>query len=161
MSAFSVILSACLPRGQDWHFYGGANVGYLLSVPPGYTHEKDDEEGVYFGYADSTPWGHFWVQTYDSNGIKNCSSHVTGTSQTWKIPERGAETVWGKVDYFDVYWTRDFPNATPPVCTVPKNGAGYALCSEKDGKVVIVCISQRHDNEELAKQVFETFRWIK
>ena len=35
----------------------------------------------------------------------------------------------------------------------------YALCSEKDGKTVVICISQMKDDPELAKQIFETFKW--
>jgi hypothetical protein len=37
--------------------------------------------------------------------------------------------------------------------------AVYALCSEKDGKTVVICISQMTDNREQAKEIFETFRW--
>ncbi len=37
----------------------------------------------------------------------------------------------------------------------------YALCSHKDGKTVVICISQMTQNEPLAKQIFDTFRWTK
>jgi hypothetical protein len=39
--------------------------------------------------------------------------------------------------------------------------SAYAMCSEKDGKTVVICISQMKDDPEMAKQIFETFRWTK
>jgi hypothetical protein len=38
--------------------------------------------------------------------------------------------------------------------------AAYALCSEKDGKTVVICISQMQDDPKLAQEIFETFRWV-
>jgi hypothetical protein len=38
-------------------------------------------------------------------------------------------------------------------------GSAYALCSGKDGKTVVICISQVTDNPDLARRIFETFRW--
>ncbi|MDD4319841.1 MAG: hypothetical protein PHW10_05990 [Candidatus Peribacteraceae bacterium] len=46
-----------------------------------------------------------------------------------------------------------------PYCRPFDGGAGYALCSEKDGKTVLICVTQVIDNPDLAKQIFETFRW--
>lgn len=37
--------------------------------------------------------------------------------------------------------------------------SAYALCSEKNGKTVVICISQVTDDPDLAEQIFETFRW--
>jgi hypothetical protein len=37
--------------------------------------------------------------------------------------------------------------------------SAYAMCSEKDGKTVVICISQMKDDPEMAKDIFETFRW--
>jgi hypothetical protein len=49
-----------------------------------------------------------------------------------------------------------------PICRPGSgNGSAYALCSEKDGKTVLICISQVTDNPDLAKQIFETFRWLR
>lgn len=39
--------------------------------------------------------------------------------------------------------------------------AAFALCSEGNGKTVLVCITQMTDNPDLAKEIFETFRWTK
>jgi len=39
--------------------------------------------------------------------------------------------------------------------------SAYALCSEKDGKRVVVCIQQMTDNPKLAEEIFSTFRWAK
>ncbi len=37
--------------------------------------------------------------------------------------------------------------------------SAYALCSEKDGKTVVICVSQVTDDPDLARSIFETFRW--
>jgi hypothetical protein len=37
--------------------------------------------------------------------------------------------------------------------------SAYALCSEKNGKTIVICVSQVTDNPDFAKQIFETFRW--
>jgi hypothetical protein len=37
--------------------------------------------------------------------------------------------------------------------------SAYAFCAEKDGKAVAICIQQMTDNEAMAKEIFETFRW--
>jgi len=41
----------------------------------------------------------------------------------------------------------------------PNQFSAYALCSEKDGKRVVVCIQQMTDNPKLAEEIFSTFRW--
>lgn len=38
--------------------------------------------------------------------------------------------------------------------------SAYVMCSEKEEKSVLICISQIKDNEPLAKQIFETFQWL-
>lgn len=67
---------------------------------------------------------------------------------------------WGKVDFFEIYGM-DYELNKEPLCHPKsgKDGAAYALCSEKDGKTVLICVSQVTDNPELARQIFETFRW--
>ena len=78
------------------------------------------------------------------------------------LTETNGKAEWGKVDYWDRFYTGDFPNMQEPLCRYPvdEGAAGYALCSEKDGKTVIICISQMKDDPDLAKEIFETFRWV-
>ena len=37
--------------------------------------------------------------------------------------------------------------------------SAYAFCADKNGKAVTICIQQMTDDEEMAKQIFESFRW--
>jgi len=37
--------------------------------------------------------------------------------------------------------------------------SAYAFCAERDGKAVAICVQQMTDDEALAKQIFESFRW--
>ena len=37
--------------------------------------------------------------------------------------------------------------------------SAYAFCAEKNGKAVAICIQQMTDDEAMAKQIFESFRW--
>ncbi len=84
-------------------------------------------------------------------------------------------TIWGRVDAYDSYQP-SFPEEETPFCRPPilewdgdmetgieriSNYAAYALCSEKDGKRVLICISQMTDNLQLAEGIFRTFRWTK
>jgi hypothetical protein len=38
-------------------------------------------------------------------------------------------------------------------------GAKYALCADKGDKTVVICISQMKEDPEMAKEIFESFRW--
>lgn len=92
-----------------------------------------------------------------------CSPSLTGASHMTPLPKANGKTEWGKVDYWDLFYTGDFPNMQEPLCRPPveKGAAAYALCSEKDGKTVVICISQMQDDPVLAKEIFETFRWVR
>lgn len=37
--------------------------------------------------------------------------------------------------------------------------SAYAFCAEKDGKAVAICIQQMTDDEDMAREIFESFRW--
>jgi hypothetical protein len=37
--------------------------------------------------------------------------------------------------------------------------SAYAFCAEKDGRAVAICIQQMTDDEQQAKEIFESFRW--
>ncbi|MDD4286870.1 MAG: hypothetical protein PHN33_00790 [Candidatus Peribacteraceae bacterium] len=113
------------------------------------------------------------IELYHSNSSP-CSPDITGASETKELPTPNGKTTWGKVDAFDRP-NPDFPPGTQPLCRPPilkwdydeakggvlrlSNDAAYVLCSEKDGKRVLICISQITDNPALAEQIFMTFRW--
>lgn len=96
-----------------------------------------------------------------------CSPSLTGTSQIESLASANAKATWGRVNYEDGYggegWQYPY-DIKEVVCKIegtPPPTSAYALCSEKDGKTVVICISQMTDNPEQAKQIFETFRWTK
>lgn len=106
------------------------------------------------------------IQVY-SDLSDTCSPSLMGTSQITNLVDVNPKATWGRVDAWDY---SDGEGWEPPyelgdvLCNYPtgiESAAGYALCSEKNGKTVVVCISQITKNEELAKQIFETFRWTK
>jgi len=90
----------------------------------------------------------------------SCSPSLIGASKTQSLPGTNGSTTWGKVDFFDI-WKGDYAPGEQPRCRPMggENGAGYAFCSEKDGKTVLICISQVTDNPKLAEEIFGTFRW--
>ena len=45
--------------------------------------------------------------------------------------------------------------------TAAKRAGAYVLCSQKDGKQVLICVSEITDNPQLAEQIFSTFKWLK
>ncbi len=85
-----------------------------------------------------------------------CSPSFTGVSK-----EESINTIsWGKVDYWDLYAPMfDFPNMVEPLCLPPEQGVAYAMCSQKDGKTVVVCLSQMTNDPKQAEEIFSTFRW--
>lgn len=98
----------------------------------------------------------------DIYSINNCSPSLTGASQTENIEGTNGNSIWGKVDVWENFGEGDIPDWENVVCKkdgIPPPSEVYALCSEKDGKRVLICISQMTDNPGLAEEMFRTFRW--
>ena len=88
-----------------------------------------------------------------------CTPSLTGVSQSSSLPTANGTATAGRVDFWEMYPMGDFPDMLEPICRPPVTGAAYALCSEKDGKTVVICVSQVTDDPDLARSIFETFRW--
>ena len=96
----------------------------------------------------------------------NCSPTTLGVSKPKDVSAADTKTLWGKVDFWKIYGGAqgyidyDGPH---PLCHEgnSENGAAYAFCSEKDGKTVLICISQVSDNPNIANQIFDSFKWTK
>lgn len=83
----------------------------------------------------------------------NCD--LLGASNTRSI----ASGVWGLIDFWsNREHVMDLQNEYP-VCRPPSSGIAYAFCAEKDGKAVAICIQQMTDDEDIARKIFESFRW--
>jgi hypothetical protein len=66
---------------------------------------------------------------------------------------------WGRVDFWDNRYDGMDIQDEYPFCRPPSKGNAYAFCAEKGGKAVAICIQQMTDDEAMAKQIFESFRW--
>lgn len=107
-----------------------------------------------------------------SNGIPTSSDqflYADITSYTsCPLTERHMPTVnqthngkWGKVVF--VHTWDPLPGENDVFCRnleLPQKSSAYAFCAEKDGKAVAICIQQMTDDEEMARMIFESFRWI-
>lgn len=90
-----------------------------------------------------------------------CSPSLTGVSKPTNI---GEESEWGKVDAWEIAKRGGRPfNFTTVLCQegAPKPTSQYAFCSEKNGKTVVICLSQMTDDPKMAEEIFNTFRWVK
>lgn len=184
--------------------------GYVLRVP--------DElliwgSGKFFSTVQPPKPGQYPIYTLKSGDSDMqvltliqapCTPSLTGASQTQQLTDSGADTSWGRVDFWDidnVFYHRgiaDLPSISPlcpppipsndddrlsPSCggKVPRDEAeeegacgqwrrdyelehglysAYALCSERDGKTVVICLSQMTDDPKMAEEIFSTFRWM-
>ncbi len=91
-----------------------------------------------------------------------CSTSLTGASALTLLSLSKGRAEWGRVDHFENEKMGEFETEEQkPICRPPTNegAAGYALCSEHNGKTVVICINQMKDDPAMAKQIFETFRW--
>jgi hypothetical protein len=94
-----------------------------------------------------------------SNKVSNCSKETIGISKI-KYKEED-NVIWGRVDAWDGQGIEGWEpsmDLSKVVCK-PSATVTFALCAEKNGKTVVVCINQMTDNPDQAKQIFETFRW--
>ncbi|HQX49436.1 MAG TPA: hypothetical protein PLR25_05985 [Planctomycetaceae bacterium] len=114
------------------------------------------------------------------SAASRCVPDLTGASQVTKLTKSNAKTVWGRVDFYDTFPFNFGPepfckpanievntcgeagteNCSLPASQLTKSSA-YILCSEHDDHSVLICISEVASNATLAKQIFETFRWLK
>jgi hypothetical protein len=90
------------------------------------------------------------------NNEPSCNEEIIGISKTEDLFSEDTEATWGKVTFTGYDYPPNFIKCTS---IFGDNAAAYALCSQKNEKTVIICISQATDNPTLAKEIFETFRW--
>jgi hypothetical protein len=115
----------------------------------------------------------FSVHIYPSLSSE-CTPSLTGASEMQPLPGTGGDTQWGRFSDTDMTFGGGYPNALcrPPMTNSPKcsknkepfifcddGSRTYALCSEKDGKTVVICLSQMTDDPAMAEEIFSTFRW--
>jgi hypothetical protein len=121
----------------------------------------DGQSIAYWNYEDSTALR----KPEDISIIADkpsdlCSIAITGASKMTELTGINGKAEWGKADLQELEKQEGY---IAPFNTenVKCGGAPhvYALCSRKNDRTVVICINQQQDNPELAKQIFETFRW--
>lgn len=110
----------------------------------------------------------FYVNIYAPANLP-CEPGYIGNSKVNKFEKDNEKSIWAKMEMLSTY---DRPPSSlcainAPDCTQRElfegtcktKTATYAFCSVKEDKEVAICIQQMTDNQELAKQIFESFRW--
>ncbi len=182
------MLLACndIQKSSSLFRYTNNLFSYSIDIPKSIWIEGKSATGaqIFFGNIpfskENTKGDEADVLIYGSN--TNCSS--LGASKT-EVVSLGS---WGRVDFWEkngAYYVDPEPFCEPPIIYVDFCGeagvnteedkkeyseciarranrlpvAAYAFCAEKDGKAVAICIQQMTDNEEMAREIFESFRW--
>lgn len=104
-----------------------------------------------------------------------CSSNLTGASDMQPKPDMGGDTQWGRFTDSDMtvgggypdsicfgstYVSEECASHKEPFQFCDSGSRNYALCSEKDGKTVVICLKQAKDDPKQVEEIFKTFRWI-
>ncbi len=170
----ALLLSACTQnlKTADSHakLLELGDLNYSIQIPNvPYVKKLDDGNVAATSQPDDPMTLKDWrIEIFEKDVPTSCSSSITGASEMAPIQGASKGTVWGKVDYWDRFNSDKGGHGVGGgidgrvVCTnygIPIYPAIYGLCSEKDGKTVVICINQMTDNEPLAKSIFETFRW--
>ena len=160
------LLGACTPSSapsldnKDISQRYASPLGYEIDVPSGYSYAENapNNDYFYFGYSIDSPISIRTIELHEI-GIP-CTPSLIGVSQPSPLTDANGKAEWGRVTYWDRFpHDVGFSEPEPHCRPASGNGNAYALCSEKNGKTVVICISQVTDDPALAKQIFETFRW--
>ncbi|MDD4628949.1 MAG: hypothetical protein PHE68_06230 [Candidatus Peribacteraceae bacterium] len=169
-----LILTGCVALAPEepiipigWTKVGTSELG--LAVPPLIQEKihRPDDSWAYITYDKSTTKrqsNDFSIEVFSPAAIDKCDD--LGVSKPIINEKRNNDVlVWGEVDFRFSKWPDDPDMRIPeerngvPCYPVKPATAAYVLCSEKNSKRVLICISQVTDNPELAEQIFNTFRW--
>ena len=133
---------------------------YSVSAPPNFSYAEraPSDKYFYFGYPDTNPTGLRSVEIYDFSGCPDL-----GISQPEFSTLQNAS--WGRIDAWDTSNNPGFETSDElwdsPCKNIgyPEGHTIYGFCAEKNGKAVAICVQQMTDNEQQAKEIFESFRW--
>jgi hypothetical protein len=173
------LFSGCVSSNSQvaWGSYQNTTYEYSISIPerayiPGKDKTKDQ---IFFGILDSQlrdPSEKFMIFLYAMRcefGITNCNaSHLPQGLNYFQISCK--ETIKNSTvieDTENTYTvTGEFPGypCSTHACDTSIYGmeqykGRYLLCSEHDGKTVVVEINQVTPDPEMAEKIFSTFKW--
>lgn len=166
ITAITVVLSACGASGtkiettseiSEWpHFSLQVNDNFQERIV------RDDESIALTTYDTSTAerkQDDFSIWIFPK--AQSCTSLGIDEIQSANIDSDEAQ--WGKVKDYDMYDDLLDPDCRimPTEKGIKPKGTAYAFCAEKNNKMVIICIKQMTDDEAMAKEIFESFRWTK
>jgi hypothetical protein len=169
---------------KDWFKYSNTLLNYSIDIPARiFIPNKDpnrDQVGFgnirYTGIGKVSSGSELNIILFGRNPVA-CTPFALGVSDLQEREVEGTKVWTGRVDAFDSwgYATYEVDYEDPPPCMPPVESyrplpggdwaeridgtQAYALCSEKDGKRVVVCVQQMTDNPKLAEEIFSTFRW--
>jgi hypothetical protein len=178
----SLLLTACnlqivnndIPK--DFFEYSSPE-NYILGVPNDFAFSEyaPSRNYYYFGYPKGNIRELTTIEIYSN--FSSCTPFGLGVSDLKEREVEGTKVWTGLVDGYDVGIMYDYAGHQVPPCVPPDLGfrvtpgdygdgmersdasAAYALCSEKDGKRVVVCVQQMMDDPEMAEAIFSTFKW--
>jgi len=161
-----ILLTGCFNHNQrhtttlikdGWGVYFNEEFQYEIGVPPTIYIANKKRVGERIVFGNIHPFnnkGHEFDLDIYGGTANNCQS--IGVRLGRYNMENGQLNVTGKVDYpLDYSSTPIVPDCRP----YRPSTASYILCSEKDGKQAVICVTQVTDNPNLAEEIFSTFRW--
>lgn len=159
---------ASTPQVQgNWESFCDETMGYCLGAPPEFFGTNAWRESIGSGgyplahiSSNSFPLnqsGSMLIEVLHPSQPAACRKKMGVMNPQTRTQDR-AKVLQGRIDFFEIFG-HDYERENEPYCRAYEGGAGYALCSEKDGKMVLICISQVTDNPQLAEEIFRTFRW--
>lgn len=93
-----------------------------------------------------------------------CSRDITGSSNLRELVGQD-NIVWGEVDIWKEIGFEGFDDyaALASVKCYRDDFSDhefiYTMCSQKDERTVVICITQQKNNPQLAEEIFRTFKW--
>jgi hypothetical protein len=167
----TIFLVGCMPNssgsntvadGIGLKEYCPKNEHYCLSVPSNFDKLIGENNlSVYTTPLDTPLEKTVVIQPFFSS--KSCSQAITGASSLKPISAERPNLLFGRVDLFDTQYENESvdPQGNSFCHPTPNNRNTYALCTNNKERTLVVCLNQATDSPDLAKQIFETFQWIK
>ena len=159
----SLLISACSQKQENsgWFVVHDETTGYELGVPSDFSYKSNESSDYYFGYSSKSQEGNYSIQT-TLNRPHGLDCDKIGVSSPFLKSKEG---LMGEVDFRFPKYNKYNPDPTPeevtgvPCYPVPPATAAFALCSIKQDKNILICISQVRRNAGLAVSIFKTFQW--
>lgn len=149
---------------KRWRRFVGS--GYSIMIPGIMFRFGDDSEPTFDTNATNDPDEPDDYRSVIHHLSSTCTSILTGIRFPDDLPGTGGKTIWGREDVWDGIGNEgwEFPPDWQKIACkkegIPPPGEIYVLCSEKNAKTVVICISQMKDDPKMAEEIFKTFRWL-